>query len=786
MSDNQNLQSSPRKRRRPALSCEQCRRRKVRCDRQMPCGPCKKVYGSMDCSYVHEGKAALSTRRDAMRTSENESPPYLESQQGVVDMPMSGFDGGRIAQMECTIRVLQDRIESLEQSAQGSSSQSQPVEENNPLGLTRANGSNSRLVDRDGQFAGSRQDGPRQPQTLIAPLQPRLKGTGEKTRLFGTTHWAIVFQQVRNTASYSNEKHNDISKLLKEVRSLRRLIKGQQAPRLMDPTPALLNDLPSREICDELVRHYLRTLGLIYRVLHVPKFYEEYERFWENRASVSTAFMFKLLLILAIGSIFHCKPGPSSEVGIPVRRWVYAAQWWLAGPFEKESNNLEGLQVHCLLLLCRQAYAMDKEVNWTSVGTLMRQAIHQGLHRDPKNFPTLSVFDSEMRRRIWGTIIEINVQLSIDAAMPPLLGPNDFDTLPPSNIEDEDFDHTTASLPPPRPTGFYTSASLQILLLESYPLRLQVARTINECAQEQSYENALQLGNELTTSCKEMSHRFHTFISCTGNRPMRPTRFHHRLLDTLLRRFILNLYRPFTIEATHDPRFYLSRKLSLESALVTASYGDAPSDPFDNEIPHRDFQRLSFSGAGLFKGYLSLDVMVVIGLEIITQMEDEVASQPVGSSSLPFDSVDQMAEAARAPLVQALEKLMDHLYQGLAAGIPSMKRYCLLGGILAQVRSVPRGQKAEVSHIREAFMETMLTCRTLLQQHITGESQVSAEDGMPSLTPVDGMAGWTPESVMGSSLDSEFMIPNLGFEDLSFWDIPAFADPAVFDPQQLG
>ncbi|KAJ5733273.1 hypothetical protein N7533_013720 [Penicillium manginii] len=784
MSDTPNLDSTSRKRRRPALSCEQCRRRKVRCDRQMPCGPCKKVYGSMDCSYVHEGKAALATRRDAMRTSENESPPYLESQQGVADMPMSGAEGGssRIAQMECTIRALQDRVQSLEQSAQGRSSQSPPDEENIVLGIARTNGSKNHLVDRDRQIDGSRQDGTCQPQTLIAPLQPRLKGNGEKTRLFGTTHWAIV----RNTASYSDGKHNDISKLLKEVRSLRRLIKGRQAPRLMDPTPSLLNDLPSREICDELVRHYLRTLGLIYRVLHVPKFYEDYERFWEHRASVSTGFMFKLLLILAIGSIFHCNPGPANEVGIPVRRWLYATQWWLAGPFEKESNNLEGLQVHCLLLLCRQAYAIDKEVNWTSVGTLMRQAIHQGLHRDPKNFPTLSVFDSELRRRIWGTIIEINVQLSIDAAMPPLLGPNDCDTLPPSNIDDKDFDQTTASLPSLRPREFYTSASLQILLLESYPLRLQVARTINECAKAQSYENALQLGKELTASCKEMSHYFHTFISCTGDQPMPPTRFHHRLLDTLLRRFILNLYRPFTIEATHDPRFYLSRKLSLESALIMASYGDIPTDSFDNKMTHRDLQRLSLSGAGIFKGYLSLDVMVVIGLEIITQMEDEVACQPAGSSSLPFDSVDQMAEATRAPLVQALEKLMDHLYQGLAAGIPSMKRYCLLGGILAQVRSVPRGQKAELSHIREAFMETMLTCRTLLQQHITGENQASVEDGIPSLTPADGIAGWTPESVMGSSLDSEFMIPNIGFEDLSFWDIPAFADPAVFDPQQLG
>lgn len=508
------------------------------------------------------------------------------------------------------------------------------------------------------------------------------------------------------------------------------------------------------------MQHYLRTLGLIYRVLHVPTFYQDYERFWEHRSSASTGFVLKLLLILAIGSIFHCEPGPANELGIPVRRWVYAAQWWLAGPFEKETGKLEGLQVHCLLLLCRQTYAIDKEASWASAGALMRQAIHQGLHRDPKNFPTLSIFDGEMRRRIWGTIIEINIQFSIDAAMPPLLGPSDFDTLPPSNLEDEDFDQTTTSLPSPQPRGSYTSASLQILLLESFHTRLQIARTINDCAQEQSYENSLHLGNELSTACKEMSRLFHTFFGSTGGRNIRPTLFHHRLLDTLLRRFILNLYRPFTIEATHDPRFYLSRKLSLESALVMASYGDVPTDSDVDGTSHRDFQRLSLSGAGLFKGYLSLDVMLVIGFEIITQLEGEVVSQPAGSDSIPLDAVDQMAQAARVPLVQVLEKLMDHLYQGLAAGIPSMKRYCLLSGVLAQIRALPRGEQAEWAQVREAFIGSMLTCRTLLQQHITGEDQASAEDSILA-TPADGMTGWTPDSVMGSSLDSDLMVISL-------------------------
>ncbi|KAJ5090868.1 hypothetical protein N7532_009552 [Penicillium argentinense] len=780
MSDSQ-AQYNPRKRRRPALSCEQCRRRKVRCDREMPCGPCKKAYGSMDCSYVYEGKAALESRRNGFRASGYESPPSVGAQAGPHDGAHRSPDGARMAQMESTIRALQDRVQSLEQSAQSGSSQSQRVGD-----MTRFDG----VDDRIGQRFDDRRDEIEQPQTLIAPLAPRLKGTGEKTKLFGTTHWAIVFQQfrllrqVRSTAMSVEGKENDIGKLHKEIRSMRRLIKGRQAPRLVDPTPGLLNDLPSREVCDDLVHHYLRTLELVYRVLHVPVFYEEYDRFWENRSSVTNGFMFKLLLILAIGSVFYCRPGPANELGIPVRRWVYAAQWWLTGPFDKETDNLEGLQVNCLLLLCRQAYAIDKEASWASAGTLVRLAIRQGLHRDPKNFPTLSPYDCEMRRRIWATIIEINVQFAIDAAMPPLLGPYDFDTLPPSNLDDEEFNQATTSLPSPQPRDFYTSSSLQILLLESFPVRLRIARAINECGQRQSYEMALKLGSDLTASCKDMTRLMHGFISRATARNLRPTLFHHRLMDTLLRRFLINIYRPFVVQAIHDPRFYLSRKLSLESALLTASYADAPSDSSADHIPHRDFQRLSLSGAGVFKGYLSLDVLVVISLEVITQLEDEVARQPTDSDQAPPDAVIQMAQAARAPLIQALEKLWDHLYQGLVVGIPSMKRYCLLGGILAQIRAVPRGEQAEWNHIRDAFMDTMETCRTLLQQHIADERLDSIGDAALT-TPADGANQWTPEGVIGSSLDSDFMIPNLGLEDLSFWDIPGFADADAFDPPQL-
>lgn len=43
--------STPRKRRRTAKSCEQCRHRKIGCDQAHPCGPCRRSRDHLTCTY---------------------------------------------------------------------------------------------------------------------------------------------------------------------------------------------------------------------------------------------------------------------------------------------------------------------------------------------------------------------------------------------------------------------------------------------------------------------------------------------------------------------------------------------------------------------------------------------------------------------------------------------------------------------------------------------------------------------------------------------------------------
>jgi hypothetical protein len=55
---------SQKKRRRPALACEQCRRRKIKCDRNMPCNHCTKAKIAT-CTYVATHTPASHLARGA-------------------------------------------------------------------------------------------------------------------------------------------------------------------------------------------------------------------------------------------------------------------------------------------------------------------------------------------------------------------------------------------------------------------------------------------------------------------------------------------------------------------------------------------------------------------------------------------------------------------------------------------------------------------------------------------------------------------------------------------------
>ena len=84
-------------------------------------------------------------------------------------------------------------------------------------------------------------------------------------------------------------------------------------------------------------------------------------------------------------------------------------------------------------------------------GLAVRAAMRLGLHRDASHFPNISVFQGEMQRRMWSVILYMDLHTSLQVGLPRMIRNGMYDTRPPSNILDCDFNENSKVLPPEQP-----------------------------------------------------------------------------------------------------------------------------------------------------------------------------------------------------------------------------------------------------------------------------------------------------------------------------------------------
>ena len=90
------------------------------------------------------------------------------------------------------------------------------------------------------------------------------------------------------------------------------------------------------------------------------------------------------------------------------------------------------------------------------ISMILNLAMRMGYHRDPGHFPEISLFEGEMRRRIWTTILQLDLVLSLEMGLPRNATDTHIDTKPPRNLRDCDFEEDTNEMPPSRPETEWT------------------------------------------------------------------------------------------------------------------------------------------------------------------------------------------------------------------------------------------------------------------------------------------------------------------------------------------
>lgn len=518
------------------------------------------------------------------------------------------------------------------------------------------------------------------------------------------------------------------------------------------------DNVPSRETSDQLILCYLRTFESTYRILHIPSFQTEYHAYWLNPPAASDVFVIKLLLVMAIGTCFYQEPPNPNPLNLRVAavQWIYTAQSWLSSPFEKSRINLANLQIHCLLLLARQTNAVDGDLIWISAGSLLRIAMHIGLHRDPSHVPKVSVFYAEQRRRLWATVLEMLIQSSMDSGCPPLISLEDFDCGPPSNIDDLQINESTKTPLVPKPEGVFTETSIQITLARSLPVRLAIAKLLNDLRSGASYDETLRLAADLTAACRHNALSIQSWLSHSihPNTEVQPTSFQTKLLELLTHRFILALHMPFAIKARTNPIYYFSRKICLETSLfLLSSARPPPQAHITNSVqplPADDYTSIKLCGGGLFRG-VPLRAVTALALEVISQL-----STPSSAFLSTSESIERQ-EARRA-----IEEYVELTALRIEAGERSVKGHVFASCILAQIDALQAGKSVD-SEVSAAVTRSIDRCYDILKQRAAMDAE--GEDAGT------GWSGDGSEHQTGDRNDENTLLDGFGWDGVVSFDL---------------
>jgi hypothetical protein len=460
------------------------------------------------------------------------------------------------------------------------------------------------------------------------------RGIAHKNRVFGQSHWMNGFLMYRDIVEmmepHLRKGSSDIVHSIQQAKSLARVIKSHRSPTW--PTPPT-RELPPKHVCDDLIVGYLRTMETVYRVLHVPSFRRMYEHMWTVEPEPNMAFMVMLKLVLAIGAMIY-----DDEVSMRADavRWVFEAQTWLSSPFFKSQLGVQYLQISILLLLARELVDVGSELVWISAGAVFRAAVYVGLHKDPSQLPRTTTLEAEMRRRIWNTVLELSLQMSMESGGPPFFSSDDFNTAPPSNFDDEQL---VDADPIARAEEVYTQTSISIALRKTLPTRLAVLKFLNDIHSSGTYEETLRIDSDLRTAHKLFRR---TVQAYNTSHTSSPSQFALQAVEFVMQRYITCLHLPFFASALNDPVYAYARKATVDSSLKIWSMACPDLSSVSSTSRETDLARMCRCTAGFFRMY-AFHGATFLANELrmrIQEDEDDLNALPLSLQNIVDDAAN--------------------------------------------------------------------------------------------------------------------------------------------------
>ncbi|KAJ5435878.1 hypothetical protein N7445_006763 [Penicillium cf. griseofulvum] len=383
----------------------------------------------------------------------------------------------------------------------------------------------------------------------------------------GSFHWAAVLDSISELRDHYEEE---------EARLLAANYHGlheSPGPRLLyEPVQTtkadLLAAIPAQPAVDRMVARYFNAQGVVPEILHNGHFLKEYEKFWQEPNAVSIAWIGLLFSVMSLSTRYQQSIEGSEDPETPVRVHMFRenvihclvlCQWTRGGDYVLETliNYLTSE-----LFLSR-----DSEIGlWLVQGMLVQLALSLGYHRDPQNFSSISPFAGEMRRRVWAVIVQMDLRLSSQMALPRLLKLQQYDTAEPRNLFDTDFDENTTELPEARPEAEVTPVLYSLARTRIDQMNGLVSDLVND-TREHPYMEIIDLDQKLQEAEASLSPIFRWQPLSQSFMILPQILMHRVLLQLAIQRVTVWLHRKYLTPSYNPAQFEYSRKACVKSAM---------------------------------------------------------------------------------------------------------------------------------------------------------------------------------------------------------------------------
>ena len=240
----------------------------------------------------------------------------------------------------------------------------------------------------------------------------------------------------------------------------------------------VLEILPSREVCQQSLDLYFDHWETIFRIVHIDDFKSLVHTHLEadRLMDLDLTILVQTVLMIAIGSQ---KFDMRSQIHTPFAQDACTlVKGYLDNRSSKTRHSLVTLQTWTLLVLTYQVFLIPAEQLWLETGHLVRHAMVIGLHRDPSAARTISPYAGELRRRLWATILEFDLQASLSYGMPMAITRCATSCQIPSNIPDAMLKYDCLELPEGKPDNEWTDSCLLRNLAQSRGSRMKIVQRL--------------------------------------------------------------------------------------------------------------------------------------------------------------------------------------------------------------------------------------------------------------------------------------------------------------------